>query len=90
MVLSNGFAVGCLITIILHLLLPDEHDPDDADDVIRSPEGHGSFTTHANRTPAAFYNNAAKNGEDGSAMKPVEMAHMGRDDDTAHPMNSQV
>ncbi|MCJ1422972.1 hypothetical protein MMC29_000853 [Sticta canariensis] len=89
LVLSNGFAVGCLITIILHLIIPEEHDVDNPDDEIRSPEGHGSFTTHgphkATHTPAAYYNDQrAADNEDSTTMKPVELAKMEKGDDTAH------
>ena len=89
--LSNGFAVGCLITIILHLLLPQEHDQHDPDDVVRSPEADRSFTTHpaSNRTPAAYYNqDKGSNGNGDDVMKPVEMSHMDRSDDTAHPVSA--
>lgn len=90
LVLSNGFAVGCLITIILHLIIPEEHDYDNPDDEIRSPEGHASFTTHgprkAGHTPAAYYNDQQSN-DDSTTMKPVELAHMDKDDDTAHAAN---
>lgn len=36
--LSNGFAIGCLISIILHLLLPEESDPNDPDAPIKDPQ----------------------------------------------------
>ena len=92
LVLSNGFAVGCLVTIILHLVIPDEHDIDNPDDEIKSPEGHASFTTHGagghGRVPASFYNSKGGDDDD-SVMKPMEMSSMSRNDDTAHPI-SQV
>ena len=86
LVLSNGFAVGCLVTIILHMLLPEEHDKEDPDDIVRDPMGEPDFTSHPkardrSRTPAA---NDSSHGMGGDLYKQPDMAHMNRNDDTAH------
>ncbi|KAK9795575.1 hypothetical protein WJX73_005235 [Symbiochloris irregularis] len=91
LVLSNGFAIGCIASILLHLLLPEESDPNDPDAPIKDPQGDRSFTTHpkspeSNHVPASVYNDQKHgNGDNGELYKePMNVGAMQRGDDTAH------